>query len=358
MVDERFMKLAIQLAKMGQYQTYTNPLVGAVIVKDQQVIGTGAHLVYGQGHAERNAINGVQAEEALAGATLYVTLEPCNHTGKQPPCTQLIAAVGIQKVVIGQLDPNPQVAGKGVAFLKQHGIEVAFSTLTSEVEALNRFYNFYYRQQRPWVTLKQAVTLDGRLSADATQRLPLTDSEAWQKVHTERQNYQGILVGSQTALVDDPTLRPLHPMAHPPVRIILDRRGRVFQKKLRLWTDASAPVYVFTTQAPTTTTPKHVHVLTRQTWPLEQVLATLAKMGLQSVYVEGGAQIHQSFLAAGLWDDLITYIAPKLLGQGVSAFGTSAKPVAMTELEIQNVQKLGPDIRIQAKRRCAACSQD
>lgn len=357
MITERFMTLAIRMARLGQYQTYTNPLVGAVLVKNQQIIGTGAHLVYGQGHAERNAINAVQDKKALVGATLYVTLEPCNHTGKQPPCTELITKVGITKVVIGQLDPNPLVAGKGVAYLKQHDIQVSFSTLTNEIKQLNPFYNFFYQQGRPWITLKQAVTLDGRLSPDADQRLALTGSAAWQKVHTERQAYQGILIGSQTALVDDPKLMTLKPMAHPPIRIVLDRRGRLLQTQNYLLTDASAPVYLFTTQQTDQALPAHVKRFKAKDWSIEQVVAKLTVLGVQSLYVEGGAKIHQSFLESGLWDDLITYIAPKLLGGGVPSFGHGTKASALMDLEVQSVQRLGQDIRIQAKRG-VTCSQD
>ncbi|EAG2306595.1 bifunctional diaminohydroxyphosphoribosylaminopyrimidine deaminase/5-amino-6-(5-phosphoribosylamino)uracil reductase RibD, partial [Listeria monocytogenes] len=246
-MHNEYMRLAIAEAKKGRYQTFTNPLVGAVIVKEQRVIAKGAHLVYGQPHAERNAIEQCHSSEDLINSTLYVTLEPCNHQGKQPPCTQLIIDSGIKKVVVGQLDPNPIVAGQGKRFLENQGIDVLVGIEETEVRRLNPHYNFYHQHQRPYVALKQAITLDGRIAHDAQTRSAITGSAVWQKVHQERGDYQGILVGSQTVLTDDPTLLTTIETSFPPIRIVVDRRGRTLsQPQLALFADDSAPVWIFT----------------------------------------------------------------------------------------------------------------
>ena len=204
-MDNYYMSQAIAEAKKGFRQTYTNPLVGAVIVKDNHVIARGAHLQYGHEHAEKNAILHCQTPEELVDSTLYVTLEPCHHRGKQPPCTQAILAAGIKKVVVGQLDPNPLVAGKGLVFLKEEGIEVVTGVLEEEARGLNSHYNFYYENQRPYMVLKQAVSLDGKIAV-LGKRTALTDTETNRFVHDERDDYQAILVGADTVLIDNPRL--------------------------------------------------------------------------------------------------------------------------------------------------------
>lgn len=352
--DTVFMAAAIKLARLGQHQTYKNPLVGAVLVVDDQIIGTGAHLVYGQQHAERQAIASVKDKTQLVKATLYVTLEPCHHTGKQPPCSELIVASGISKVVVAQVDPNPLVAGKGITFLKEHGVAVKTGVLTQEAEALNPFYNFYYRQQRPWITLKQAITLDGKLTQTKGTQTAITNQAVYDYVHRERANYQGILVGSETVLVDNPNLLTTLNLKHPPVRIVLDRRGRTLkQPTLKLFTASDVPVYIFTTQAKSVALPAHCHVFTASQWSIEAVVEKLAALGLQAIYVEGGAAIHQAFLQSGLWEDVITYVAPKIFGQGLTSFTTGTPKSTSETLTIETVTKVGSDLRIHAKKGIA-----
>lgn len=204
-MHKKYMAQAIAEAKKGFRQTYTNPLVGAVIVKNGRVISRGAHLQYGHEHAEKNAILHCEVPEELADSSLYVTLEPCYNTGKQPPCTQAIVEAGIKKVVVGQLDPNPLVAGKGLEFLKSQGIEVVTQVLENEARALNPHYNFYHEHKRPYVVLKQAVSLDGKIAVLGKQTA-LTDDETNRFVHDERDDYQAILVGADTVLIDNPQL--------------------------------------------------------------------------------------------------------------------------------------------------------
>lgn len=354
----QFMQAALDMAQLGRGQTHTNPLVGAVVVHDQQIIAAGAHLIYGQAHAERNAIHAVAQPEVLNHSILYVTLEPCNHTGKQPPCSHLIVASGIPKVVIAQTDPHPIVQGKGIAYLRAHGVTVESGIMQTEARALNPFYTAFYEQGRPYVTLKQAVTLDGRLTAKADQTTAITGPDVWQKVHQERQNYQGILVGSQTVLTDDPSLLPEPIGPWPPVRLILDRRGRLFgQTDLALWQDDRAPVYLFTADAKAHQVPAHWRVFVDDDWTIAKVLAQLTKLEIQSIYVEGGAQIQQAFLQSNLWDDCISYVAPKLLGSGLPAFTGKLTADFQAQLQVQSVTQIGDDLRIQAKK-VTTCSQD
>lgn len=347
-----FMKLAIKEAKKGARQTFTNPLVGAVITQKDQVIAKGAHLQYGEAHAERNAIANCSSSEELIHSTLYVTLEPCHHTGKQPPCTQLILESGIQTVVIGQLDPNPLVAGKGKQFLEANGIEVIVGVAEAEVRELNRFYNFYYQQHRPYVVLKQATTLDGRLALQSNQRTAITGPEVWQMVHEERANYQAILVGSQTVLTDDPQLLPAIIGLYPPVRVVLDRRGRTLtQPNLKLFKDARVPVWIFTEQQPPSALPEHVIVVPFSRLTIEASLMELGKRGIQSVYVEGGAQLHDAFLASDCWEEVLTYIAPKIIGgQSLASFASNRVATVVHELVDPQFQLVGEDIRISGRR--------
>lgn len=358
-MDKEYMRLAIQEAKRGQGQTFTNPLVGAVIVKDARVLAKGAHLAYGQNHAERNAIKQCQSSEEIFHSTMYVTLEPCNHFGKQPPCAQLIVDSGIKKVVVGQLDPNPLVAGQGCVFLEKNGIEVVVGVAEEEVRALNVFYNFFYEHQRPYVALKQAVTLDGRVALTRQQQTMITGQATWQQVHEERGNYQAILVGSQTVLADNPKLLTLHATKFPPIRLVLDRRGRLFeQKNLHLFQEATALVWVFTENLQQIELPLHVEQIHLPEVTIAHVLTELTKRKVQSIYVEGGPTIHDAFLESNLWDEMITYVAPKISGgDSLVSFGSERRASQITSLVEVTCEKVGNDFRIRG-RRASGCLLD
>lgn len=349
-MHEKYMSLALEEAKRGMKHTHTNPLVGAILVKDQQIIGRGAHLLYGHEHAEKNAIITCQTPEKILNSTLYVTLEPCNHQGKQPACTQAILEAKIARVVVAQLDPNPLVSGKGIAFLEENGVEVISGVLTSEAEKLNPAYNLFHKKQRPYVTLKQAVSLDGKLGLD-NQRTSLTGPEVYEFVRRERDNYQAILVGAQTAITDNPRLLGSETSLFPPQRIVLDRRGRVFDKPdLTLFKDESAPVIIFSAATPDNL-PKHVTVLKPKDFSISTILSDIADFGIQSLYVEGGAEIHDQFLEASLWDELITYQAPILLGgNSKAAFSSQRQVLSKVILKDISIQQIGQDIRISARR--------
>lgn len=350
-MDNYYMSQAIAEAKKGFRQTYTNPLVGAVIVKDDHVIARGAHLQYGHEHAEKNAILHCQTPEELVDSTLYVTLEPCHHRGKQPPCTQAILASGIKKVVVGQLDPNPLVAGKGLAFLKEEGIEVVTGVLEEEARGLNPHYNFYYEHQRPYVVLKQAVSLDGKIAV-LGKRTALTDAETNRFVHDERDDYQAILVGADTVLIDNPRLLGAGTSLYPIVRVILDEAGRVFERQdLQIFTDDSAPVLIFS-KCKVSNLPSHVKVIDLPEFSIANILRVLYDEKIQSVYVEGGAAVHDAFLDSGLWDEIISYVTPKLIGgNGKAAMSSFRLVEEVLELQDFSCQKIGNTIRLSAKRR-------
>ena len=357
-MDEQFMALAIAKAMEGKHQTYTNPLVGAVIVKNNQIIAEGAHLKYGDYHAERNAIMACQNAEELKGATLYVTLEPCHHQGKQPPCTDSIVQAGIGRVVIAQLDPNPLVAGKGRQFLESQGIEVDVGLLEKEAEALNPHYNYFYRYGRPYIVLKSAMSLDGKIAFKG-KRTALTGKKAKELVHQERNNYQAILIGSETALLDDPSLLTSQSSLFPPIRVVLDRRGRLFKhRQLQLFTNSEAPVYLFS-QRPADNLPPHVSVFCDPDWTVDKVVKKLAEEGIQSLYVEGGSRIHDAFYAADLWDEWLLYLAPVLLGgDALAGMSSSRKSQTLTSLLDVSLEQIGEDWRIAAKRKEDPCLQD
>lgn len=348
-MHEQYMKLAIEAAKQGAGKTHINPLVGAVIVHDDTVIATGAHLAYGQAHAERNALAACSALEKLSEVTMYVTLEPCNHQGKQPPCTQAIIDSGIKCVVIGAPDPNPVVAGSGVKRLRQYGINVIEGILTEEARALNPHYHHFFEQQRPFVALKQAMTLDGKIAV-ANQRTALTGDEVYERVRQERGEYQAILVGSETVLIDDPSLLATD-SEFPPLRVVIDRRGRTLRQKLALFKRATSPVLIFTEVAAYGDFPKHVEVIQVRQLSIDKILAELTARNIQSLYVEGGAKMHDAFLASGAWDEVITYLAPKIIGGNATASMNSTRPeTAVAELTDVTVEQLGADLRISGRR--------
>jgi diaminohydroxyphosphoribosylaminopyrimidine deaminase/5-amino-6-(5-phosphoribosylamino)uracil reductase len=350
-LHETFMRAAIQEAEKGKGSTFTNPLVGAVIVHQEEIIATGAHLRYGEAHAEKNAISSCKTPEKLSNSTLYVTLEPCSHFGKQPPCANAIIESGIKKVVVGQLDPNPLVSGRGKALLEQHGIEVITDILEEEVRQVNPFYNFYFENKRPFITLKQAVSLDGKIALHQ-QRTPLTGQKANEKVREERGAYQAILVGSQTVLTDDPLLLPAEKRAFLPYRVVLDRRGRLFEhKELKIFQEKTSPVLIFTEKNVKERLSNNSEVIFQAKVTIDSVIEELTKRGVQSVYVEGGGAIHDAFLSSGCWDQLITYMAPKILG-GNSTPGFSSSRIVEKTTSLKNIQieTLGNDIRIAGRK--------
>ncbi|MFC6180202.1 bifunctional diaminohydroxyphosphoribosylaminopyrimidine deaminase/5-amino-6-(5-phosphoribosylamino)uracil reductase RibD [Lactiplantibacillus daowaiensis] len=351
-----YMALAIAQAQRGGPATYTNPQVGAVLVKAGQVIASGYHQRFGGDHAEVATLKQVTAAMAQ-GATLYVTLEPCSHFGKTPPCCRRVVAAGIKKVVIGQLDPHPIVAGRGRDYLQQHGVQVETGCLTTQVEALNPHYNWFYRQQRPWITLKAAVTIDGKLNAQAQQRSLISNQASYLDSQQLRSQSQAILIGAHTLAVDDPALTVrLQALAHPPVRLVLATTSQVAVGK-QLVKPSDVPTYLLCRQATANdaivTAAPNVHVLIDD-WTPAKISAWCAKQGWQSLLVEGGSQVQAEFVAAGLVDEVILYLAPMLFGgqalplvQGVA----TAKPL---QFQAPRLTQLGDNVKLQWQRKVDA----
>ena len=349
------MKLALELARSAEGQTSPNPLVGAICVKEGRIIGTGAHLNAGTPHAEVHAL-GMAGTESK-GADLYVTLEPCAHKGKTPPCTDLIISSGIRRVFIASIDPFPSVNGKGIELLKAAGIEVSTGILQEEAEQLNRAFFHFVKHGKPYVTLKAAATLDGRLSTQTGDSKWITSEASRADVHHLRHTHDAILVGVQTVLHDNPFLTTRLPHGGKnPIRIILDRHLRT-PATANVITDGAVETIIFTLDSvkiepaflayPLVT----IESISEEVDFLEEVLTRLANKEIMTLFVEGGSRVHTSFINAQLADELYLYMAPQLIGNGSSLFMDETRNL-MAESELLrfvDVQKIGDDIRLHAK---------
>ena len=251
------MKLAFEEAKKG-INTWTNPQVGAVIVKNDQVLGQGHHATFGHEHAEINAFKSLKNINDAKNATLYVTLEPCSHFGKTPPCVQKIAELGVKKVVIGQIDPNPLVSGKGVKYLQEHGVEVEEQLISSE---LNRSYNYFYKNNRPLVTVKYAMTLDGKINKNDGQRSIVSNQATFEDSQQLRSQQQVILIGENTLKIDDPALTVRdRKMLFPPIRAVVVRDINQISLDLKIF-QTDEPIWFFSETKNRRTLPESVQVI-------------------------------------------------------------------------------------------------
>ncbi|MEW9501793.1 bifunctional diaminohydroxyphosphoribosylaminopyrimidine deaminase/5-amino-6-(5-phosphoribosylamino)uracil reductase RibD [Jeotgalibacillus marinus] len=357
-MDQKWMKLAIEMAKSTMGQTSPNPAVGAVVVKDGRVIGMGAHLRAGEGHAEVNALK--QADDEARGATIYVTLEPCSHFGKTPPCAELVIEKGIKRVVIGSADPNPIVAGKGIARLKQAGINVVVGVCEEEARSLNEFYFYHVATQTPFVTLKAAMTLDGKIATETGDSKWVTSPEAREDVHLDRHLHDAILVGANTVKADNPSLTTRLPNGGvSPIRIVLDTALSIGDHSTIL-TDGCARTWVICGKS---ASKEREQLITRhnQVWIirmaeekilLPELLKRLGEEKIHSIYVEGGAKVHGAFLDQKLVNRLVMYIAPKIVGNGraFSVFNGAGvlKMDDAWKLSIESMHTIGPDIKVTA----------
>ncbi|HEU4965751.1 MAG TPA: bifunctional diaminohydroxyphosphoribosylaminopyrimidine deaminase/5-amino-6-(5-phosphoribosylamino)uracil reductase RibD [Bacilli bacterium] len=358
MQDQDYMRIALELASMSRGRTNPNPMVGAVLVKDGRIIGQGAHLKAGEPHAEVHAFR--MAGEAAEGATLYVTLEPCSHYGRTPPCAELVVKSKVKRVVVAMTDPNPLVAGRGLKMMEDAGIEVEVGVLEDEARRLNERFVWNITEQKPFVVLKTAMTLDGKIAAHTGDSRWVTGPESRAAVHRLRDEVDGIFVGIGTVLADDPELTtrlPTGEVGHHPTRVILDRRLRI-PETARVLDVAVAPTIIVTGEEVDAKKrerlqAKGVQVLTapladEQRYDLPEVLEGLYKHGITHLLVEGGAQINGAFLQAGLINKIYSFIAPKLIGGGdaPTPIGGSgfAKMSEAVELGEVTVAQYGPDI--------------
>jgi len=353
------MKIALRLARRGIGWTSPNPMVGAVIVKDDRIIGRGYHRRFGGKHAEINAIE--STGEDVSGATIYVTLEPCNFYGKTPPCTEAIIKHNIGKVVIGTLDPNPKVKGKSIETLNERGIETEVGTLGAECRELNETYFKYMTTGTPFVTVKYAQTLDGRIAALTGHSQWISSPSSLRFAHRLRSHHDAEMVGIGTVIADDPRLTVRLFKGRSPARIVLD-------STLRISTDASILADQEIAKTIIVTTPgadgnklaalrdKGIEVLTvpevdRGKIDPVRLLKALGERGFSSLLVEGGAGVITSLIRLKLADRLVAITAPKIMGKGIEAVGDLGIKSADDAIKLSSLRtyKMGQDIVFDAR---------
>jgi diaminohydroxyphosphoribosylaminopyrimidine deaminase / 5-amino-6-(5-phosphoribosylamino)uracil reductase len=325
--DYIYMRLALKEARKGMGRTSPNPCVGAVVVRGQEIVGIGYHHKAGTPHAEIHALR--QAGALAASATLYVTLEPCNHTGRTPPCTKAIVASGIKRVVVGMEDPNPLVDGSGNTYLRSQGIEVESGLLDAECRFLNRPFIKYITKGLPWVIMKAGISLDGRISYQPQQSGKITGPESLRKSHVLRDRVDAILIGCTTVIVDDPSLTTRLSQGRrgrDPLRVVLDTHLQIPESARLLHLDSAVPTWIFcgkNVDRDKMARLGHVsNVVVHQVEcggdgrvDLQQMLKILAGAGgVSSLLVEGGATIHGAFLRQKLVDQVNLFIAPIFAG--------------------------------------------
>lgn len=368
--DEQFMARALELARRGRFTTAPNPNVGCVIVRDDRIVGEGYHQRAGEPHAEVHALR--MAGEAARGATAYVTLEPCSHYGRTPPCANALMAAGVKRVVVAMQDPNPQVAGRGMYLLKDAGVEVEHGLMMHEAEALNPGFLKRMRTGFPYVQLKLAASLDGRTAMASGESQWITSAPARQDVQVFRAQAGAILSTAATVLADDPALTvrwpslPENVRAHypqerlrQPVRVIIDSHNRVTPDRRVAAQDGQT--WLARLQPDEGVWPAGVEQLALPPAPGENagvdlvaLMMTLARRQINSVWVEAGASLAGALLNAGVVDELILYLAPKLLG--ADARGLCYLPglslLAQAPLfDFADVRQVGPDLRLRLTPR-------
>jgi len=357
-VDQKFVRHCFELAQKGKGFVNPNPLVGAIIVKNGEVLGKGFHKKSGEAHAEVNAIK--NSTDEVAGSTLYCNLEPCCHTNKQtPPCVPLIIQNKIKRVVISNLDPNKDVNGRGVKQLRDAGIEVVSGILENEGRELNKFYFKYVSEKVPYITIKIAQSIDGKISESKNKQTWLTGKESIKYVHELRCEYDAVLVGANTIKVDNPLLTVREVKGRNPVRVIIDGKLSIPIKSQILNQIDSEKTWLFTSYS---VDEKKIKRITdrgikifridglKQNWlDIKKIIRILAEKKITSLLVEGGANIFSQFLEQELFDEIIILQAPRILGHGINASNLKK----MKNLELFNVDKLGNDIKLVYGRKLA-----
>jgi len=360
------MMRCIELAQKGKGYVSPNPLVGCVIVKNGKVISEGYHEKFGGLHAEANAIENAQKKKiSLKGSTLHVNLEPCVHYGKTSPCVDKIIECGIGEVIIGCKDPNPLVSGKGIIKLKQHGVKVTSGFLEFECEALNKFFFKHIKTGIPYITLKAAQTLDGKIADDKFRSKWISGNESRTVVHVLRSEYDAVLVGRNTVEHDNPQLTVRHVKGRNPFRVVIDSslslslNKKVFTDKMRSRTivltseganEKKAKELekreIKVIRCKTNTHKPVVGVVTndmKEVIDLKYALLKLGKLGISSVLVEGGAATYSEFLNQNMVDEILLFTSPKIMGKGISTFG-NVRPIDFRNARELYYQIVGRDI--------------
>lgn len=353
--DESMMQLAISLAEKGKATTQPNPMVGAVIVKNAEIVGEGYHARIGEAHAEIRAIN--HAGEKAKGGILYVNLEPCSHHGKTPPCTDAIIASGISRVVCSDLDPNPLVNGRGLHALKESGIAVEEGILKEKSKKLNEIYYKYITTGRPFVTLKMAQSLDGKITYQNMGRW-ISGALSRRVVHEMRSHHLSIMVGIGTVEADDPLLNIRYAEftseCRQPLRVIVDSTLRLKPDAALVKTASLYPTAVFTgpdsgEEKACALRDRGIQVYIAPTGEdgkldLHWILAELGKMEISSVLVEGGRELATSFISHGLVDKVVLFLAPRIIGRGEGIGAGNTQP--LLELKDIRAEEIDEDIMI------------
>ena len=366
MTDQNYMLQAIQLAKQGEGWTNPNPMVGAVIVKNGRIIGKGYHKKYGELHAERNAI--ALLTESAEGATIYVTLEPCCHYGKTPPCTEAIIEQKIKRVVIGSRDPNPKVSGKGIKMLQEAGIEVIEDFMREECDRLNPVFFHYITTKTPYVVMKYAMTLDGKIATKTGASKWITGEAARAEVQHMRHRYMGIMAGIGTVIADDPMLNVRVEGWKSPIRILCDSGLRIpLDGQIVKSAGKYRTIVAYADSENTEAKRKRLHEMGVETIccpdennqvDLKKLMKYLGEEGIDSILLEGGGTLNDSALRAGIVQEVQAFIAPKLFGgmnskTPVEGIGVRF-PSEAVKLKCTDICQIGEDIRI----TCQVCGKE
>lgn len=322
--DEKYLRLALELAEKARGKTSPNPLVGAVIVKNDRIIGQGYHKKAGSPHAEINALN--MARGNTRGATLYINLEPCCHHGRTKPCTAEIIQAGIKEVAFALKDPNPVVNGRGAAQLRNAGVKVRTGLLRKEAEKTNEVYLKYIKTGRPFVILKTAQSLDGCIATDTGDSRWITGTKARRLVHRLRSECDAVAVGSGTVMADNPLLTVRSVKGRNPYRIIVSR-SLAFPRSINLFKNNDDAKTIVATSGKSAESLKQKNLIVwtikenRNGLSLIDLLEKAGQFGITSLLVEGGAKLAASFIRSGLIDKHFLFVAPKIIGEGIGAFG-------------------------------------
>ena len=357
--DRQYMKMALELAQKGMGFTAPNPMVGAVIVKNGRIIGQGYHRKYGGLHAEREAL--AACTEEPKGASIYVTLEPCCHYGKQPPCVNAILEAGIRRVIIGSSDPNPLVAGKGIRILKDHGIEVTENILKEECDKLNEAFFYYIQNKKPYVVMKYAMTMDGKIAAYTGESKWVTGEAARIHVQEQRLKYTGIMVGVGTVLADDPMLTCRLENSRNPVRIICDSHLRTPLTSKIVRTAKTIPTILASSSKDQQKIKNYEEMGCQVLYvpeknghiDLNRLMEILGATKIDSILLEGGGSLNWSALESGIVQKVQTYIAPKLFGGEEAKTPVEGKgfpdPASAVLLKNSEMIRLGDDFLIESE---------
>lgn len=329
----------LQLARLGTGYVAPNPMVGAVIVHQNTIIGEGYHQRFGHTHAEPNAISAVKNKNLLKDATLYVNLEPCAHYGKTPPCANLIVQSGIPRVVVGTLDPNPKVSGKGINILEEAGVSVVSGVLADACWTLNKRFFIWQKEQRPFVLLKWAQSVDGFVDNIRTDNslppMQISNQITRQLTHKVRSQNQSILVSTNTAVLDNPRLSVRHWSGLDPIRVVLDRTGRIPSDYFLL--DDSYKTLVFTeTVRPATKNTEFISIRFDD-HVIKNILTALAIRNIHSVLIEGGPTFINSVIDSGLWDEAQVEVSDVFCGEGIAAPALHTIPINVQYFDNQRI---------------------